>query len=80
MRKAGVTFKAGNGAEIFVDRANIVIGHVVERRPWHDLQIRSKLRVRLVRINAGPQDVKELLVGRPPLPEDPSCRVSSFGE
>src|SRR5215831_943119 len=32
---------AGDGAQIFIDRSNVPLRHVLERRPWHDLCSKS---------------------------------------
>lgn len=51
------------GAEIFVDCANVLIGHIAEGRPRHDLQQRAILRVGLIQIDACPHDCQKLRIG-----------------
>src|SRR5271170_6722740 len=31
-------FETGNGAQVFVDGSELMVGHVVKRWPWHDLE------------------------------------------
>ena len=58
-RQARVTFNAGNGAQILVDRAKVIIGHVLKGRPGHYLKKRPKLGMRMIRINTSPHDPAE---------------------
>ena len=57
-----VTFKTGNGAQILVDRAEVILGHVLKLRPWHYLKKWPKLRMRMIRINASSHDVAEFFI------------------
>ena len=50
------TFEARDRAQILVDCAEVTVGHVLKGRPGHHLQIRTELRVRVVRIDAGAHD------------------------
>src|SRR5262245_45637606 len=57
---------AWNRAQIFIDGAQIAIGHVLIRRPRHDLEQRPvewrwKVRMQLIRIDAGPNGLFEFL-------------------
>src|SRR2546427_7131231 len=63
VRQARVTFDARNGAQIFVDRSKIMVGHVLKGRPGHYLKIWSKLGMRVIRINPSPYDSAEFFKG-----------------
>ena len=58
--QTGITFNTGNCAEVFVNSAEIIVSHVLKLRPRHDLKEWSKLRVRMIRINARPYNLHKL--------------------
>jgi hypothetical protein len=64
-----------NGAQILVDGAEIVLRHVHIRRPWHDLQQRAELRVRMIEIDAVAHDLFELRERQPRGPPDGASSV-----
>ena len=56
----------GNGAQIFVDGAEIAIAHMLVRRPGHDLkecsvERKRQTRVKGIRVHARPDGVAKLL-------------------
>jgi hypothetical protein len=49
-----------NRSRVFVNRLQIVVGHIPENRPGHHLQERPKLRVQIVEILPGTKHFHEL--------------------
>ena len=44
------------------DRPKVIFGHVLKLRPGHYLKQWPKLRMRMIRINASPDDIAEFFI------------------
>src|SRR5437879_5290336 len=59
------TRDAGDGAEVFVNGAEVMVAHASKGRPWHDLEKsavewRREHRVELIRVYSSPDGMTEL--------------------
>jgi hypothetical protein len=59
----GASRRGRNGAQVFVDRPQVAVGHTLKNGPRHNLKQTAKRRVRVIEIDASSQHQLELVEG-----------------